>query len=146
MELTGAIFDYTNEGKAKWNFQFRSMSSARDREAEFDIALTPFKLKHPQQLEHKGQTTEMATNEVTVASPSAKPISLSFPMPKAPETRIHMHLTIQTTSLLLFLATTLNGNTSEAVPLGSFVYALPDVCYSSPSPTTIDLRERDVQC
>jgi len=47
-------------------------------------------------------------------------------MPKAPETRIHLQLTIQKTSLLLFLTTALNGNTSEAAPLGSFVYALPD--------------------
>jgi hypothetical protein len=128
--------------KANGNF-IRALSSARDREAD---ALTPFKLKHPQRLEHKGQNTEMATNGVTMASPSAKPISLSFPMPKALETRIHMHLTIQTTSLLLFLTTTLNGNTSEAAPLGSFVYALPDVCYSSPSPTPIDSKEGDVQC
>lgn len=71
----------------------------------------------------------MATYGVAMAEPSVKPIELSFPMPKAPETRIHIHLTIQPTSLLLFLATILNGNTSEAAPLGSFVYALPDVCY-----------------
>jgi hypothetical protein len=71
----------------------------------------------------------MATDGAAMASPSTKPIELSFPMPKAPETRIHLHLTIQTTSILLFLTTTLNGNTSEAVPLGSFVYALPDVCH-----------------
>ena len=56
-----------------------------------------------------------------------QPIQLSFPLPKAPETRIHIHLTIQTTSMLLFLTTTLNGDTSAVAPLGSFVYALPDV-------------------
>jgi hypothetical protein len=78
----------------------------------------------------------MASEGVTMAEPSVKPIELSFPMPKAPETRIHMHLTIQTTSLLLFLTTALNGNTSEAVPLGSFVYALPDVRYNSPITTS----------
>lgn len=71
----------------------------------------------------------MATDGLTMAEPSVKPIELSFPMPKAPETRIHLHLTIRTTSLLLFLTTALNGNTSEAAPLGSFVYALPDVRY-----------------
>jgi hypothetical protein len=57
-----------------------------------------------------------------------QPIQLSFPLPKAPETRIHVHLTIRTTSILLFL-TTLNGDTSAVAPLGSFVYALPDVSY-----------------
>lgn len=59
--------------------------------------------------------------------PSAKPIELSFPMPKAPDTRIHLQLTIQTTSLLLFLTTAMNGDISTKAPLGSFVYALPDV-------------------
>jgi hypothetical protein len=57
---------------------------------------------------------------------SASPIEISFPLPKAPDTRIHLRLTIQTTSLLLFLTTAQNGDTS-AVPLGSFVYAIPDV-------------------
>jgi hypothetical protein len=71
----------------------------------------------------------MATDGAQIVEPSIKPIELSFPMPKAPETRIHVSLTIQTTSLLLFLTTALNGNTSEAAPLGSFVYALPDVSY-----------------
>ncbi|PQE13147.1 20S proteasome chaperone domain-containing protein [Rutstroemia sp. NJR-2017a BBW] len=56
----------------------------------------------------------------------SQPIQLSFPMPKAPETSIHIHLTVNKISLLLFLTTALNGNTSAAPPLGSFVYALPD--------------------
>jgi hypothetical protein len=69
----------------------------------------------------------MAKEGVTVTDPSTRPIELSFPLPKAPETRIHLYLTIQATSLLLFLTTALNGDTSTAAPLGSFVYALPDV-------------------
>ncbi|TVY82501.1 hypothetical protein LSUE1_G002472 [Lachnellula suecica] len=60
-----------------------------------------------------------------MTQPSAPPIEISFPLPKAPDTRIHLSLTIQATSLLLFLTTALNGDTS-AVPLGSFVYAIPD--------------------
>ncbi|KAK0129689.1 hypothetical protein ONS96_000251 [Cadophora gregata f. sp. sojae] len=56
---------------------------------------------------------------------SGQPIQLSFPLPKAPDTRIHIHLTVQATSILLFLITAMNGDTST-VPLGSFVYALPD--------------------
>ncbi|PSS18664.1 hypothetical protein M430DRAFT_102397 [Amorphotheca resinae ATCC 22711] len=68
----------------------------------------------------------MAKEGVTVTDPSTRPIELSFPLPKAPETRIHLYLTIQATSLLLFLTTALNGDTSTAAPLGSFVYALPD--------------------
>jgi len=55
-----------------------------------------------------------------------QPIELSFPLPKAPDTRIHIRLTIQATSLLLFLTTAVNGDTSTSAPLGSFIYALPD--------------------
>ncbi|PMD24025.1 hypothetical protein NA56DRAFT_669231 [Hyaloscypha hepaticicola] len=68
----------------------------------------------------------MANANAEMAEVSFRPIELSFPLPKAPETRIHLQLTIQTTSILLFLTTVLNGDTSTAAPLGSFVYALPD--------------------
>ena len=61
---------------------------------------------------------------------SARPIELSFPMPKAPETSIHVHLTINTTSLLLFLAPSTSGEASGTASMGSFVYAIPDVCVS----------------
>jgi hypothetical protein len=78
--------------------------------------------------------------------PAGKPIELSFPLPKAPETKIHLQLTINATSLLLFLTTVDGGNTSAAAPLGSFVYALPDVCLSAwhnsrPRLMTIDSTE-----
>lgn len=59
--------------------------------------------------------------------PSNAPIELSFPLPKAPDTKIHIRLTVQTTTLLLFLTTAINNDTSTVPPLGSFVYALPDV-------------------
>merc|ERR1712093_514398 len=68
---------------------------------------------------------EMATGAGMISGASGQPVQLSFPLPKAPDTRIHVHLTIQTTSILLFLTTAMNGDTST-VPLGSFVYALPD--------------------
>jgi hypothetical protein len=69
----------------------------------------------------------MTSESLAIAEPSVQPIEVSFSMPKAPEARIHLRLTIQTTSLLLFVTTTLNGDTSTTAPLGSFVYALPDV-------------------
>jgi hypothetical protein len=69
----------------------------------------------------------MARQETPVTNYLSRPIEVSYPFPKAPETRIHLHVTIQSTSLLLFLTTTLNGDTSGATPMGSFVYALPDV-------------------
>jgi hypothetical protein len=58
---------------------------------------------------------------------SAKAIELSFPLPKAPETKIHAHLTIHITSVVLFLTTVYGGDNPTGAPLGSFVYALPDV-------------------
>ena len=66
---------------------------------------------------------------------SARPIELSFPMPKAPETSIHVHLTINTTSLLLFLAPSTSGEASSTASMGSFVYAIPDVCELLTIPT-----------
>jgi len=53
-------------------------------------------------------------------------LELSFALPKAPDTKIHLQLTNRTTSILLFLTTAVNGDTSALAPLGSFVYALPD--------------------
>jgi hypothetical protein len=69
----------------------------------------------------------MANKDVTAVDLSSRHTELSFPLPKAPETRIHLRITIQATSLLLFLTTALNGGISTASSLGSFVYALPDV-------------------
>ena len=57
---------------------------------------------------------------------STKPIQLSFPLPRAQATRIHLHLTIREKSLVLFL-TTASGESSSSTSLGSFVYALPNV-------------------
>lgn len=54
------------------------------------------------------------------------PIELSFPLPKSLGTLIHLHLTISTTSILLFLTTTEGGDRSTPASLGSFVCALPD--------------------
>ena len=68
---------------------------------------------------------------MAVSETSSQPIELSFPLPKAPDTKIHLQLVIQKTSILLLLTSATNGDTSSGVPLGSFVYALPDV---SPAP------------
>ncbi|PMD66459.1 uncharacterized protein K444DRAFT_639619 [Hyaloscypha bicolor E] len=67
----------------------------------------------------------MANVDAAIVESSGRPIELSFPLPKSPDTRIYIRLTIQATSLLL-LTTAMNGDTSRAAPLGSFVYALPD--------------------
>jgi hypothetical protein len=68
-----------------------------------------------------------ASGAAAALEPSVKPVELSFPLPKAPETRIHVHLTVNATSIVLFLTTVYEGNIPSGAPLGSFVYALPDV-------------------
>jgi len=55
-----------------------------------------------------------------------KPIEVSFPLPRAPQTSVHLQLTNTRTSLLAFLTTT-TGESSAVAPLGSFVYAMPSV-------------------
>ena len=61
------------------------------------------------------------------SSPIGAPIELAFGLPKAPQTKIHIRLTISPTSILLLLTTVSQGETSAKPALGSFVYALPDV-------------------
>jgi len=80
----------------------------------------------------KSNNIDTMANDVLITDPTVHPIELSFPLPKSPDTKIHLQLTIQTTSLFLFLTTALNGDTLTAAPLGSFVYALPDVSYLLP--------------
>jgi len=76
----------------------------------------------------------MASTTAEAVGPLGRPVELSFPLPKAPDIRVYLRLTIQSTSILLFLTTAMNGDTSTATPLGSFVYALPDVrSYCIPS-------------
>lgn len=58
---------------------------------------------------------------------AVKLIELSFPLPKAPEAKIHLHLTINATSIVVFLTTVYGGDIPTGASLGSFVYALPDV-------------------
>jgi len=66
----------------------------------------------------------MAAIHEAVHLPS-RVVELSFPLPKGLDSNIHSHLTINSTSLLLFLTTT-SGDSSTSAALGSFVYALPD--------------------
>lgn len=59
------------------------------------------------------------------AAPS-KPLELAFTLPSNPHTKLHLQLTVHATTILLFVTTTTPENSSQATPLGSFVYALPD--------------------
>ncbi|OTA94379.1 hypothetical protein M434DRAFT_20909 [Hypoxylon sp. CO27-5] len=67
-----------------------------------------------------------------------QPIQLSFPLPRSLDTKIHLRLTIKSKVIILFLTTVAAGEEDQAVPMGSFVYALPDKYNpSQPLSTTI---------
>jgi hypothetical protein len=69
------------------------------------------------------------TNGTGPKSSMTEPIQFSMALPNAPGSRIHTHLTILATSILLFCTSTTAEFSTAAVPsLGSFVYAMPDVC------------------
>ena len=59
--------------------------------------------------------------------PVSVPLELSFHLPKAPHTLLQCHLTFRPTSIMLFLTTSVVGEPSSTAPMGSFVYAMPDV-------------------
>ena len=53
--------------------------------------------------------------------------SFSFPLPKSLDTRVHMRLITKSKVLMVHLTTVSAEEAGNAVPLGSMVYALPDV-------------------
>lgn len=57
-----------------------------------------------------------------------QPVQLSFPLPRAPNARVNLHLTVYPAALLLFVTTTTPEHDAGATaPAGSFVYAMPNV-------------------
>ena len=70
----------------------------------------------------------MATPQTERIEPSFKPQQLSFPLPKALHTTAHVHLTVLDKCTTVFISTSTPGDSAGSVkPLGSFVYAMPDV-------------------
>lgn len=53
---------------------------------------------------------------------------ISFPLPKALCTTLHIHLTFLETTAMVFLTTTSTAESQGVTkPMGSFVYSMPDV-------------------
>lgn len=61
----------------------------------------------------------------------SNPTELAFDLPHSPGLRINLHLTVKATSILLFLTSTNADSSQSAASMGSFVYAMPDVCFPS---------------
>ena len=63
-----------------------------------------------------------------------QPMQLSLPLPRSLDTRIYIHLTVKSRAIVLLLTTASAEQVGTLAPMGSFVYALPDVCASPPPP------------
>jgi hypothetical protein len=61
---------------------------------------------------------------------SAKKIELAITLPHSPGTRVNLALEISASSVLLFLTSSNTEGGQGNAPLGSFVYAMPDVSLS----------------
>ncbi|KAF4547540.1 Hypothetical protein D9617_40g012790 [Elsinoe fawcettii] len=59
-------------------------------------------------------------------SPAAEPIQLAVPQPFTPTARLHIHLTILATTLILFVTSGGSDSGTSGAAMGSFVYAMPD--------------------
>lgn len=59
---------------------------------------------------------------------SYAPVEVSVPLPKAPRTDINLRLHDNGPNITLFL-TTSTPDAASSVPLGSLVYAMPNVCF-----------------
>jgi len=71
---------------------------------------------------------DAAFQQTQRVSPDLKPKEISFPLPKALHTTGHVHLTFLGHCATIFLATSTPGDSAGSIkPLGSFVYAMPDV-------------------
>lgn len=58
------------------------------------------------------------------------PKELSFPLPKALHTTAHLHLTRLQTCAMVFVTASTPGDTLGSIkPMGSMVYAMPDVSF-----------------
>lgn len=55
------------------------------------------------------------------------PVELAFDVPGSADLRINLHVSILATTVLLFLSSSSAESGPTAVPMGSFVYAMPDV-------------------
>lgn len=67
-------------------------------------------------------------DSAAVAVEEGQIAELSIPLPKSLDTRIYLRLSTQAKAILLSLTTASQDELAAPKPMGSFVYALPDVC------------------
>jgi len=54
-------------------------------------------------------------------------VEFSVPLPRSLDTRLYVRLTTQSKAIIVFLTTASADELGSPAPMGSFVYALPDV-------------------
>lgn len=78
-----------------------------------------------------GNINKKATSNIeALIMPAVQPLEISFPLPKAPHSILHGHLTFSPAFTMVHLTTSELGESGPSTaPLGSFVYAMPDVSH-----------------
>lgn len=77
-------------------------------------------------------TADPVSLQTERVTPALKPQEISFPLPRALHTTGHVHLTVLAHCATVFLSTSTPGDSTGSIkPLGSFVYAMPDVSLQS---------------
>ncbi|CAK7274576.1 hypothetical protein SEPCBS57363_006235 [Sporothrix epigloea] len=77
---------------------------------------------------------------------ASKTVTFSTPLPRALDTQIHVRLTARDKSLMLFITTAGTDDGELLVPMGSFVYAVPNRFNSSePLCTNIYIEENSLE-
>jgi hypothetical protein len=70
---------------------------------------------------------EETASGVQLHAPSTNSKYIAFPLPRIPHTTLHIRITLLETSTMIFLTTTDYTTSSTTSPLGSFIYAMPNV-------------------
>ncbi|KAM5356420.1 hypothetical protein ACJ41O_003066 [Fusarium nematophilum] len=77
---------------------------------------------------------------------AADTVELSVPLPRSLDTRIYLRLSTKAKSVVLFLTTASQDELATPVPMGSFVYALPNrLDPGQPLSTTLYSSEQSVE-
>ena len=62
-----------------------------------------------------------------MAVEESKAVQLSLPLPRSLDTRIYIRLSTRAKAIMLSLTTASQDELGSAAPMGSFIYALPNV-------------------
>lgn len=65
-----------------------------------------------------------------MAAEQSEAVQLSLPLPRSLDTRIYIRLSTRAKAIVVSLTTASQDELTSAAPMGSFVYALPNVRFS----------------